>query len=117
MRFFFDEHVSRPAAHALVKRGVDVEHITDVGMARASDPEVLEYAIEHGRILVTRNYKDFAPLVQALNRMRRPFPGVLFLAHSIPPGDPGSHVRAIEDWIRGCPPGVNLVENTYLWIR
>jgi hypothetical protein len=117
MRFFFDEHVNRPAAQALVKRGVDVQHVTDVGMARASDPEVLEYAIGQGRILVTRNYRDFIPLVQALNRMRRAFPGVLLLARSIPLGDPGSHVRAIEDWIRSCPPGVNLVENTSRWIR
>ena len=117
MRFFFDEHVSQPAARELVKRGLDVEHVLDVGMKSASDPAVLEYAIEHGRILVTRNYRDFVPLVQVLNRRGRTFPGVLFLAHSIAPGDAGAHVHAIAGWVASCPPDTNPVENTFLWLR
>src|ERR1044072_6981872 len=116
MRFFFDEHVSRPAAHELVKRGFDIAHVLEVGMKSASDPAVLEYAMEHGRILVTRNYRDFAPLVQLLNSQGRSFPGVLFIPHSISQRDTGGHVRAIEAWVESCPPGLNPAENTLIWL-
>ena len=118
MRFLFDEHVSLAAARELVRRGIDITHVVDIpGLVSAPDPVVLEHAIEEDRILVTRNYRDFAPLVDGLNRLGRSLPGVLFLPTSVPQNDPGAHVRAIENWLRDCPPGSNPVENTYLWLH
>lgn len=116
MRFFFDVHVNQTAVRELARRGLDVEHAKEIGMDRADDPVLLQYAIEQDRILVTRNYCDFAPLVAELNRLGRSFPGVLFLSNSIPQGDPGAHVREIEKWVNSCPPDVNPVENTYIWL-
>ncbi|HSU15655.1 DUF5615 family PIN-like protein [Longimicrobium sp.] len=116
MRFLFDVHISEAAARELVRRGIDVVHATEAGLREASDPELLEHAIGEGRIVLTRNYHDFAPLVEALNRAGRSFPGVLFLSTSIPQGNAGAHVNRIEAWIASCPPGYNPVQNTFGWI-
>lgn len=116
MRFFFDVHVNRAATRELVRRGLDVVHANDVELGEAEDPELLEYALSEERILVTRNYQDFAPLVEALNRAGRSFPGVLFLSASIPQGNAGAHVTKIEAWVASCPPGHNPVQDTFGWI-
>jgi predicted nuclease of predicted toxin-antitoxin system len=116
MRFLFDVHVSVAAARELVRRGVDVVHATGAGLREASDPELLEHAIGDDRIVVTRNYRDFAPLVEALNRAGRSFPGVLFLSTSIPQGNPGAHVTRIEAWIASCAPVENPLQDTFGWI-
>ena len=43
----------------------DVKHITaDLSLASLSDPKVYKFAQKKGRIIVTYNIKDFAPLVK-----------------------------------------------------
>lgn len=116
MRFLFDVHVSEAAARELVRRGHDVVHAVDAGLREADDPVLLERAIHDGRILVTRNYQDFAPLVEALNRAGRSFPGVLFLSTAIPQGNAGAHVNRLEGWISSCPADVNPVQDTFGWL-
>lgn len=116
MRFLFDVHVNETAARELVRRGHDVVHAVEAGLREADDPALLEHAIADGRILVTRNYQDFAPLVEALNRGGRSFPGVLFLSTGIPQGNAGAHVTRFEAWISSCPPDLNPVLDTFGWI-
>lgn len=116
MRFLFDVHVNETAARELVRRGHDVVHAVEAGLREADDPTLLEHAITEGWILVTRNYQDFAPLVEALNRAGRSFPGVLFLSTAIPQGNAGAHVNRIEAWISSVPPEENLVQDTLGWI-
>lgn len=99
LRFLFDEHLNLPACQALRKRGLDVTHVIEMGLAGASDPEVLSAAAAESRIMVTRNYSDFAKLVEAFNARGRSFPGVLFVPVSLPQTDAGALVRAIERWI------------------
>lgn len=113
MRFLFDVHVHHGACLELQRRGVDVVHAADVGLDELDDLAVLESAIAEGRILVTRNYRDFAVLVEALSRRGREFPGVLFVPRSIGQIDPAAHVCALEAWIAGYPPGENPVANAY----
>lgn len=91
-----DEHVNLAAYQQLLARGMDVAHVLAAGLAGSPDPEVLQWAIDAGRIVVTRNYQDFAPLVQNLAARAVPFPGVLFLSTSIRQNDVGAHVRTIE---------------------
>jgi predicted nuclease of predicted toxin-antitoxin system len=98
-RFLFDEHVSVPACRSLRERGVDVVHVLEIGLKTALDPQVLDRAAAEGRILVTRNYADFTAQVSAYTSAGRSFPGVLFLPVSVPQGDVGAHVRAVERWI------------------
>ncbi len=97
--FLFDEHVSKPACDALRARGVDVAHVLDVGLAGATDAEVLARAAAEERIVVTRNYRDFAMLVEAYRAQGKPFAGVLFLPISLSHADVGAHVRAVEEWV------------------
>lgn len=115
-RFLFDEHVSLPAARALAARKVDVVHVLDLELRGASDARVLEYAREHGRILVTRNYGDFAPLAAAYGKRRTSFPGVLFIPSSIRPGDAGGLVKAISGWMAAHGGKASPVTDSYGWL-
>lgn len=111
-----DEHVNVGAYQQLLARGVDVAHVLDAGLAGAPDPEVLQWAIGEGRVVVTRNYRDFAPLVQNLAVSGVSFPGVLFLATSIRQNDVGAHVRAIEAWIAASAAGDISVSDSFSWL-
>ena len=91
--------------------------MVDVSLRTAEDAVIFDWARTEGRILVTRNYQDFAPLVEHANRQGIAFPGVVFYAPSLPQGDVGAHVRALEDWIAQANAAeVNPAENTYVWI-
>ncbi|GJG86311.1 hypothetical protein tb265_14920 [Gemmatimonadetes bacterium T265] len=117
-RFLFDQHVNGPALHALGAQGVDVVHVADVGMARADDAAVLQWARDEGRIVVTRNYRDFAPLVEALAGRGELVPGVLFFATSVRQCDVGAHVRALSTWIAQAETAdANPVQGGFAWLR
>lgn len=99
LRLVFDQHVSGPALRRLRADGIDVVHVSEVGLAEADDPTILAWARAENRIVVTRNYQDFAPLVQAYGKRGVSFPGVLFIASSIRHADVGHHVRTLREWI------------------
>lgn len=115
-KFLFDETVHVGAARELVSREVDVVHALDLERPIDDDRDVLEYARERGRIVVTRNYQDFAPLVEAYNRRGRSFPGVLFLPTSLPQGDAGEHVRRLEAWMERHEGTGNPIRDTFGWL-
>jgi hypothetical protein len=49
----------------LAKRGHDVLSLaSDAALGALDDPQVLELAAEQARVLVTRNARDFAPLLR-----------------------------------------------------
>lgn len=117
-RFLFDQHVSGPALRELRAHRVDVVHAAEVGLGAADDADIFFWARGEGRIVVTRNYRDFAPLVEAAASRREDFPGVLFYSGSVPGNDVGAHVRALEDWIEQAKSsGRNPAENTFNWLR
>lgn len=95
---------------------MDVAHVVEVGLGGAPDPDVLQQAIDAGRVVATRNYQDFAPLAQGLVRQGVSFPGVLFLATSIRQDDAGAHVRAIEEWCATFAAGETSVTNSFGWL-
>lgn len=111
----FDVHVHHGAGQELRKAGVDVVHAGDVGLGEADDLELLLAAAEAGRVVVTRNYRDFAPLVEALSRRGESFPGVLFLAPALRQSDLSGHVRAVRRRCEAAGEG-NPVENGADWI-
>jgi predicted nuclease of predicted toxin-antitoxin system len=118
LRFLFDQHVSGPALRQLRERGIDVMHVAEVGLAEADDPVVFQWAIREWRIVVTRNYCDFAPLVEVSARRGVSFPGVLFIPTSIRQNDVGLHVRALLAWMEAAAAsGSNPVENSSDWVR
>jgi hypothetical protein len=66
LRLLLDAHLSpKRIGAALERRGHDVRSLaTDQALGALADPQVLELAAEQERILVTRNSRDFAPLLR-----------------------------------------------------
>jgi predicted nuclease of predicted toxin-antitoxin system len=117
-RFVLDQHVNARALRQLQAQGIDAVHVAEVGLGRADDPELFAWAVEHGRIIVTRNYHDFAPLVSAYAARGLSFPGVLFLATSVAQADAGQHVRCLLAWIEAAQEaGHNPAASSYGWLR
>ncbi|HEV2148344.1 MAG TPA: DUF5615 family PIN-like protein [Longimicrobiaceae bacterium] len=112
----FDEHVNVAACRQLQAAGVDVVHALEVGLASTPDPDILRWAIAQDRIVVTRNYQDFAPLVQNLASRSVEFPGVLFLSTSIRQSDAGAHVRAVLKWIESYEAGDSGGVGSFAWL-
>ena len=66
MRLLLDANLSpKRIGGPLAKRGHDVLSLaSDVALGALDDPQVLELAAEQTRVLVTRNARDFAPLLR-----------------------------------------------------
>lgn len=66
MRLLLDANLSgRRVGRLLERRGHDVLALSsDAAFARLSDDEVLALAVRQRRILVTRNSRDFAPILR-----------------------------------------------------
>jgi predicted nuclease of predicted toxin-antitoxin system len=62
VKLYLDHDISYRFAEQLRARGYDAIGAWEVGNARLSDPVQLEYAAGQGRVLVTCNAQDFAPL-------------------------------------------------------
>lgn len=119
-RFLFDEHVSGAAFHLLAADGIDVAHVAAIRRecgGLEDDPAILAFAADQGRIVLTRNYRDFAPLVEIFNGQGRSFPGVLFIPTSIAGSDVTGHVDAITAWLADATDSLCSVENTCGWLR
>ena len=77
--FYFDEHMNRVVADALVKRGYQVVMAVDVSMEGKDDEtEHLPYAIEHDLVIVTFDHPFAA---RAMSRTDHP--GLICLAYNI----------------------------------
>ena len=67
MKFLIDEDLSPRVARYLCQEFCyDAIAVRDRGLLGATDPEVLEYAFEEDRILVTANIRDFEKLATAV---------------------------------------------------
>lgn len=98
--------------------GVEVLHPGEVGLNGADDAPIFDWAQRDRRIIVTRNYQDFAPLLEHANPQGIHFPAVMFYARSLSQADVGGHVRALEAWISVASAARrNPADNTYVWIR
>lgn len=53
MRFLLDAGISPRVARILTDAGHDAKHVRDLRVAGASDPIVLQAALDHGRTLLT----------------------------------------------------------------
>jgi hypothetical protein len=108
LRFLLDEHLSRTVAEGLRRFDIDAVHVTECGLAGRTDAALFQAAGTDGRIIVTRDDRDFLSLAVHARGEDRPTPGLLLVPASIPQGDPGPLVRAIASWVRtrgGAPIG------------
>lgn len=61
-----DQGLPRTAAKILKEKGWDVLHTGDIGLSRASDNEILEYARAEKRVIVTLD-ADFHAILAVAN--------------------------------------------------
>lgn len=76
MKLYLDEDLSPQIAHILRTRGIDVVSAHD-GPSALSDAEHLQLAAAAGRVLVTRNVRDFVVLTEEFLRQHQPHAGVI----------------------------------------
>jgi predicted nuclease of predicted toxin-antitoxin system len=95
LRLHLDADVDPQAALHLRDRGYDVVAAREVGLRTATDPEQLAYAARVGRVLVTHNVRDFAPLYDQWWHEQRSHPGVLVSRH-YKRSEIGALVRLLE---------------------
>ncbi|MFC1628587.1 DUF5615 family PIN-like protein [Gemmatimonadota bacterium] len=96
--FLLDENIDPAVADGLRQNGLNAHSARELGLLGASDHEIMERAVEYGRILVTRDLPDFPPLVRLHLGAGRSIPGVLLVPPSIPPQEPGALIEAIIRW-------------------
>src|SRR5688500_17575195 len=78
MRIYLDEDSSGPLlAQLLRKAGHDVESVLERGTTRDPDPVVLTYAIGQQRVFLSRNHRDFKPLLDLVIASGGHHPGIL----------------------------------------
>lgn len=81
MRLLLDANLSpRRVGAPLAKRGHDVLSLAaDVALGALDDPLVLDLAAAQARILVTRNSRDFAPLLREWAEAGREHAGCILI--------------------------------------
>jgi predicted nuclease of predicted toxin-antitoxin system len=111
-RFLIDENLSpQLARHRRFTLGFDAVHVSEVGLAGASDTEILAHAITEHRLIMTSNGADF----RKLGRRHPRHPGLAVFLSAV--GRPQQIVlgevlaNAIHAEIdRGAPPDGRLFE-------
>lgn len=81
LRLYFDVHVNIAILQGLQKRGVDVLRSQDDGASEFSDPQLLDRALELGRVLFTQD-DDFLKETARRQRSGESFIGVIY-AHQL----------------------------------
>lgn len=81
MRLLLDANLSpRRVAARLRETGNDVLALAeDAAYEGLSDPQVLELAASEGRVLITRNSRDFAPLAREWAEAQRSHAGLILV--------------------------------------
>ena len=63
LKFLLDADMPRSSAEVIRSTGYDVEDVRDIEMGAAKDREIIEYALENERIIVTRD-TDFGEILR-----------------------------------------------------
>ena len=90
--FVTDEGFNRNILRGVLSRNptIDIVRVQDVGLSRASDPDILEWAAEEGRIILTHDKSTLRADAIARVITGLPMPGVIVVHQDAPEG------RAIE---------------------
>jgi len=120
VRLLLDEMFSPAIAAKLRELGHDVIAIADRPDLRAkSDEEVFAWASAKKRGLLTENVKDFRPIMLRALQAGLPGCGLLFTsARAFPRSrkNPGSLIRALDEWLNAGPPALPVTESWLLGV-
>ena len=85
MRFLADEHIPRALLEQLELHlpGVDIVHASDVGLTHTPDPDILQWAADNGRIVVSRDKKSMSKFAYQRIAAGLPMPGLIILHRRI----------------------------------
>jgi len=98
-RLALDEMFSPQIAAELVRRGHDVVAVAaDPGLAGLPDEQILEWATEQGRCLVTENVRDYEALRRAAAAQGRTHAGLLYCGPGGSPATAGSSAPWSWPW-------------------
>jgi predicted nuclease of predicted toxin-antitoxin system len=99
MNLYLDDDSVDPLLAQLLRRaGRDVQIPADVGMVGRPDPVHLAHTIRQGRVLLTRNYRDFEDLHDLIMVAQGHHPGIFVVRQDNDPQrdlKPPGIVRAI----------------------
>ncbi len=98
MRLVLDEHIDSAIAVQLRRRGHDVVAVTEQpDLAGLADADLLAWATEVGRVLVTYDARGFAPLAELRQVRDEPFAGIIFVSSRRYPQGPQSYGALVRD--------------------
>ncbi len=84
MRFYLDEHFSSQIAEIARGHGLDVVSALELGHRGLPDLLQLEFAIQEGRCMVTKDGRDFRRLYVSFLQRNQPHSGILIVPMSLP---------------------------------
>jgi len=81
MRLLADEHIPSALVTGLrqLMAEIDIETVNDAGLNGTLDAELLEWAAEHGRVMVTMDQKTMPGFAALRIDVGKPMPGVIVL--------------------------------------
>jgi len=114
LRLGADENFNSNIVRGLLRRkpDVDIVRIQDVGLSGADDPTVLEWAAQHGRVLVTHDVSTLSKHAHERVATGQPMPGVFEVSTSL------SIASAIDDLLTGgasCPSKIKDAKGCIRW--
>lgn len=88
IRLVTDENFDKDILQGLLRQrpDLDIVRVQDVGLISASDPRVLEWAAQEGRIVLTHDRKTFIPFAYERVATGQPMPGVCVVKATAPIG-------------------------------
>jgi hypothetical protein len=88
LRFIADENFNNHILRGLLRRNanVDVLRVQDLGLRGAEDAEILAWAAEHGRLLLTHDAATVPAIADRRVADGRPMPGVVVAPRRLPIG-------------------------------
>ncbi len=88
IRFLVDENFNHKTLAGIKRRepSIDIMPVQDVGLREADDPEVLAWAAQEGRIVVTHDVATFADFAFERVAAGLPMPGVIEIPETVPMG-------------------------------
>jgi len=118
VRLVLDEHIDKAIAADLRTRGHDVLAVTeDDDLRGLTDRDLLSWAAEAGRAIVTYNVRHFGPLSEERQAVGEPYAGLIFLsAKRYPQGrSSGAVARDLSDLMKALPARDALADRS-IWL-
>jgi hypothetical protein len=88
LRLLTDENFNNDILRGLLRQQpeIDVVRVQDVGLSGADDPDVLAWAAEEGRVLLTHDVRTITRYAYERVAAELPMPGVFEVSRALPLG-------------------------------